>query len=164
MAKKRITEEMNEQNKWYDKARSVTRTTLKSFIDRIVDGYEHDYGTIAHAISAVGLASMLSVVKEHPISAPQANFIMWNFIHKWMYPQNKCGLVLLDYDRLLFPQSKELFDKVLSPEVFETLQKEAKDLLEARGDNIHPEVAEHLQSIIDGKPPFGFKIMENKSE
>ena len=164
MAKKKISEDMNVHERWYDKAKNVTTTTLSTFINKIVNGYEHDYGTIAHAITASGLAAMLAVIKEHPISAQQANFIMWNFIYRWMYPNNKCGLVLLNYDNLLFPQYEEMFDKVLSPEVFEALQKEASDLLEARGDNIHEDVKAHLQSIVDGKPPFGFKIIENKSE
>ena len=121
MARKKITEEMGVQDKWYDKAKNVTTTTLSTFINKIVNGYEHDYGTIAHAITASGLAAMLAVIKEHPISAQQANFIMWNFIYRWMYPNNKCGLVLLNYDNLLFPQFEEMFDKVLSPEVFEAL-------------------------------------------
>ena len=159
MARKKITEEMGEQEKWYDQAKKVTTLTLPAFIKHLTKDYEHDYGTIAHAVTAAGLAAMMAVVKEYPIEAQQANFIMWTFIYQWMYPQNKCGLAMLNYDNLLFPQMESQFDKIIPAEVFKVLQDQAKDLLE-NGEDIHEDVKAHLQSIIDGQPPFGFKIAD----
>ncbi len=161
MSRKKITEEMGEQEKWYDQAKKVTTLTLPAFIKHLTNDYEHDFGSLAHAVTAAGLAAMLAVVKEHPITAEQANFIMWTFIYKWMYPHNKCGLAILNYDNLLYPQMRGQFDKVISREVFEQIQAQAKDLLES-GRDIHENVKNHLQSIVNGEPPFGFKIVDSE--
>lgn len=161
MGKKKITAYTGEHNKWYAQAKETTTATLPEFIRHITQDYEHDYYTIFHAITAAGIAAMCAVNKANkkPIDENQANYVMWTFIYQWMYPQNKCGLAMLDYDNLLFPQMETYFEKKLPREAFERVQAQAKDLLEA-DDDITPTVKEHLQSIVDGKPPFGFEIME----
>ena len=58
MSRKKITEEMGEQEKWYDQAKKVTTLTLPAFIKHLTKDYEHDYGTIAHAVTAAGLAAI----------------------------------------------------------------------------------------------------------
>lgn len=161
MAKqKKITADSGEHEKWYKQAKSVTTLTLPEFVRHLTKDYIHDYDTVAHAVTAAGLAAMLAVVKEWPISAPQANFIMWTFIYQWMYPNNKCGLAMLNYDNLLFPQCEKQFTKVIPREVFYKVQDMAKEVLKNKED-ITPEEEQHLRDIISGNVPFGFEIMED---
>ena len=59
--KERITEEMKIHEKWFEEARKQTVDTLPEFVRHLVEDYEHDYGTICHAITAAGLAGMYAV-------------------------------------------------------------------------------------------------------
>ncbi len=52
-------------------------------------------------------------------------------------------------------------DKVLSQSIWETLQKEAKDLLENNTQGAHPEVIAHWQSIVDGNVLFGYMVKKD---
>ena len=64
---------------------------------------------------------------------------------------------MIDYDDMLYPQYDDKFDKTINTHTFNTLQNEAKKLLE---DTAHPVVKAHWQSIVDGVVPFGYKIKD----
>jgi hypothetical protein len=59
-----ITEEMNIHQKWYEEARCINMDTLKPFIDRLMNEYNHDYGTICHALSAGAIAAFCAMNKD----------------------------------------------------------------------------------------------------
>ena len=160
-----ITEEMNLHEEWFKQAREIqTADELATFVDHMLNGYYHDYGTVCHAIAACTLASAWLGAHTEGITHFQAGFVMWDFIHQWMKPNNKCGLKLIDYDHMLYPQYQYEYEKTISKDVFESLQKEAKRLLDTKRTDIpaSPAVLDHWQSIVNGKVPFGYTIAEEE--
>lgn len=161
--KKRITEEMKVHEKWFEEARRQTVDTLPEFVRHLVDDYEHDYGTICHAIAAAGLAGMYAVENSPTggITGFQAGCCMWGIVRQWSFENNKCGLRMLDYDNLLYPQYEYKF-KSISIRTLEAARKEALNKLkEHENTPVHPDVMEHWKSIVGGVVPFGLKVMED---
>lgn len=86
---------------------------------------------------------------------------MWDFIEDWQYRNNKCGLKIIDYDDMLYPQYDYKFEKQLSQETFDALQSTAKELLsEDIAYLVHPKVLKHWKSIAEGNIPFDYSIKE----
>lgn len=160
MSKQPITEESGVHREWYKRARTIQSVAeLSAFIKELSNKYEHDYGTICHAIAAGAIAAAWTVDRSPSggITGFQAGAVMWEFIQHWMFEGNKCGLRLIDYDDLLYPQYAEKFDKKISKDVMEKLQSEAKELLKESAG--HESVRKHWQSLADGNPPFGFRVV-----
>jgi hypothetical protein len=97
----------------------------------LTEDYHHDYGTICHAVAAAGLAAMWSVSHspQGGITGFQAGFCMWDIVRQWSYPSNRCGMKILDYDNLLYPQYEDKFFSI-SKETLEQVQKEARNRIE----------------------------------
>ena len=160
---KSITEKDKEEVKWYADAKNQTLSTLPSFINHLLVDYEHDYGTICKAIAAAMLGAGYAVNNSNQggITGFQAGSVMWEFIKEWSYSNNSCGLKILDYDNMLYPQYNNMFDKTISANTFKALQEMAKkNLLERNKEHIHPDVLNHWKSIADGKIPFGYTIKD----
>lgn len=165
----KITEEQHLEKEWYNEAKVQTIETLPAFISHIMNDYEHDYGTICHAVSACALAAAYAV-NRHPqggITGFQAGFVMWDFIKQWMFENNKTALKIINYDDMLYTQHEEKFDKVIQKEIFESIQEEAKNLLDEYESTpedqryVHPDVIKHWESIVAGNVPFGYRIKED---
>lgn len=158
-----ITEENNKADidQWFQDAAKQTFDTLPEFIRHVMNDYVHDYGTVCHAISACAVATAWACDKMEGacggITGFQADFVMWSFIRHWSYEYNTCGLKILDYDNLLYPQYEYKFDKTISERQWKTVQEQAERLL-SELDYAHPAVIKHWKSIVDGKLPFGFEI------
>lgn len=154
-------------DKWYADAKTQTFETLPEFIRHVMNDYIHDYGTIVHAIGACCVATAWAC-NEMPgaqggITGFQASCVMWDFIRHWMYPGNKCGMRLIDYDDMLFPQYEYKFQKTISKETFENLQKEAAERIKKAEESDttfrpHPDVLAHWKSIANGRAPFGYIV------
>lgn len=162
-----INEEMRPEKEWFEQAKKQTLETLPEFVRHVMNDYGHDYGTVCHAISACALAAAWAADREESggITGFQAGFVMWDFVRQWSYPSNKTGLRILNYDEMLYPQYDYKFEKTLSPEIWEDIQKAAKEELETdetvRGYPVHPAVIAHWQSIAAGVLPFGFVVKED---
>ena len=170
MSKIIATEEMRPQDEWFKQAKEQTLETLPEFINHVMNEYDHDYGTVVHAISACAIAAAWAANREEGASGGitgfQAGFIMWDFIRQWSYMNNKTGMRLINYDDLLYPQYANKFEKTITSSTWEHVQKEAKAKIDeahddAHGYQVHPDVLAHWQSIADGKPPFGFTVKED---
>ena len=151
-----ITEEMDVHKDWYKQAKEQTRETLTDFIDHLSNDYEHDYGTICHALTAGAIATAW-VINRGPqggITGFQAGAVMWEFIRNWNHVEGPLRLV--DYKNMLYPQYEDDFQKTMSKDAWEYLQKKAKEGLADTGGT--PNVRMHWQSIVDGIVPFGYKI------
>lgn len=160
MEKKPITEEMHLEKEWFEQAREIhTIEELASFVNKLLNEYEHNYGTVCHAISALALAGASLGAYVEGITGFQAGFIMWDFIKEWNHSGNKCGMKLIDYDTMLYPQYDYRFEKTISFSTWKHLQEEAKYNLQNRKGC--PEVEAHWQSIVDGKVPFGYTVKED---
>lgn len=165
--RQQITEEMGLQKEWYKEARTIKLDTLKPFIDRLMNEYEHDYGTICHALAAGSIATFCAMNSDEyqgGITGFQAGAIMWQIVRHLMYENNKCGLRLLDFDNFLYPQYEESFDKTISKETWEVIQKEASRQLEKATEKVHPAVIEHWNWIKEGVVPFGYKVKSEEQE
>lgn len=154
----KITEKDGVYEDWYIEAGEQTLKTLPKFLDKLANKYGHDYGTICHAIAAAAIGGAWAVERSPSggITGFQASCVMWEFIRRWNYSGNKCGLKITDYDNLLYPQYEQYFEKTIDSETWQVIQEEAaKKIKEGRGNE---SVTEHWKSIIAGQLPFGFVI------
>ena len=160
-----ITEEMNIHEEWYKEGRDMKLKKLPKFLKKLMKDYNHDYGTICHALASGAIATLWAMNNEPKggITGFQAGFVMWEIIKNWSYRSNKSGLKLIDYDDLLYPQHKNRFDKILSKKTWEVLQKEAKEFIN-KGGLVAPKVLQHWESIVDGVVPFGFQVRKEGEE
>ena len=133
---------------------------LTTFLQRVKDTCNTGYGAAPRAIAQAALATAWYLSSEFGITGFQASFVMWDFIMGWQYLNNKCGMRIVDYDDMLYPQYEYKFDKIISKETFETLQKEARNNLLNR-ESAHPDVISHWLDIVSGKPPFGYTINDD---
>lgn len=159
-----ITEKDKKEIKWYEDAKKQTFETLPGFIYRLMNDYEHDYGTICKAMAAamLGTAHAVNDDDQGGITGFQACAVMCEFVREWNYPHNSCGLKILDYDDMLFPQHDYRFDKTISRNTFNALQELTKKRLsEMKESPVHPAVLAHWKSIVSGVVPFGYTIIED---
>lgn len=161
----RISEEQHLEKIWFEEAAEQTIETLPQFINHIMNDYDHDYGTICHAVAACSLAAAWAANKhgQGHITGLQASFVMWDFIKEWMYSSNQSGLRIVNYDDMLYPQYENKFDKVISKETFDSIRKVAQERLDEvkQGREVHSDVTKHWESIVAGNVPFGYKIKED---
>jgi len=156
-----ITEEMLLHEQWFSRAEEIdTIEDFVEFAEHLLNDYEHDYGTVCHAIAALALAGAWLGSNTEKITAFQAQFVMWDFITYWNFANNTCGLKLVNYDDMLYPQYAYKFDKVISKDIWNSLQKQAKKNLETRGYSAI-EVVQHWKNIANGIVPFGYKVEDN---
>ena len=146
---------------WYEEAKKQTIETLPEFMNKILGGC-YSYESIPEAIAACAVGAAWAA-DHHPnggITGFQASWVMWQFIQNWMGKQDSCGLKLIDYDDMLYPQYDYKFcDKTIDRSTWEALQKKAAEYLaEDRGVE---EVKAHWRSIVNGVVPFGYTVKED---
>lgn len=159
--KQDITEEENLQDQWYEDAKKQTVETLPEFIRHLTEDYNHDYGTICHAITAGCIATgwAINSTPGGGITGFQAGAIMWKFIREWNYKHNQLGLRLIDYDNILYPQYADKFKNTLTQDHWTKIQEAAKaKLQDNEEDKVHSNVWNHWKSIADDNLPFDFTI------
>lgn len=132
---------------------------LINFLRYVKDNCNYGYGEAPRAMAQASLAVAWYLANEFGITGFQAGCVMWDFIRDWLYPSNECGMLLIDFDNMLYPQYEDNFQKTINHETFEALQEKAKKLLADR-KAAHPEVIKHWKSIVAGKVPFGYIIKE----
>lgn len=129
-----ISEEMKVHEQWYEKAKDkdMSLENLPEFINHLLNDYQHDYGTICHALAAGAIATLWAMnrVEQGGVTGFQASAIMWEFIRHWNYSSNKTGLRLINYDNMLYPQYSDKFQKTLSRDTWNAIQKAAKTEIE----------------------------------
>lgn len=162
-----VEEEVSEEFKVKDLLEKE-RKNIKSmkdlikFLKKIDKEYNCGYGTAPRAIAQAALATGWYLSSKFGITGFQASFVMWDFIGDWMFPSNKCGLRIVDYDKMLYPQYEEDFDKVISSDTWKALQEQAKISLDRyhndKNFTAHPHVVEHWESIVNGNVPFGYRV------
>lgn len=133
---------------------------LVSFLERVKDTCNTGYGTAPRAIAQAALATAWYLSSEFGITGFQAGFTMWDFIRDWSFRTNECGMKIVDYDEMLYPQYAYKFEKTISKDTFEALQEAAKKKLEEAHAYTHQDVIKHWKSIVDGNVPFGHIIRD----
>lgn len=157
-SKKKIIEEYKDPEKdWFEWAKNIKSVDqLTVFVKHMLYDFDHDYGTLCHAIAACAVASAYLGAEVKGITGFQSGFVMWDFIKNWTKQDNKCGLRLIDYDNFLYPQYEHKYDKTIDISVWKSIQEEAKKNLEER--DACDEVKEHWKSIVEGVVPFGYSV------
>lgn len=130
---------------------------LAAYLKDIEDNYNCGYGVAPRAIAQGALAVAWYLAGKMGITGFQAGFVMWDFVRDWAYRYNDCGLKLVDYDEMLYPQYDHKFEKTIRPHVWEALKKKAKQNLEG-APGAHPNVIAHWESIVRGEVPFGYSV------
>lgn len=133
---------------------------LTAFLKDVEEHYGNGYGEAPRAMAQAALAVAWYLSSKFGITGFQAGFVMWDFIKGWNRTGNECGLRLIDYDDMLYPQYDYKFEKTISSTVWSNLQKKAKENLEYK-EYAHPNVVAHWQSIADGNVPFGYAVHDD---
>lgn len=158
-----ITEEMGVHKEWFVQADEITPETLDAFIKHLINDYDHDYGTICHAIvaGAVATAKAIDRSPQGGITGFQAGCIMWGFIEHYNHIKGPARLV--EFEDMLYPQYENRFAKTITKETWEHLQQKAKELLsDNTEDNVSPRVWNHWELVRDGMIPFGYEVAADK--
>ena len=133
---------------------------LITFLKDVKDNYGNGYGEAPRAMAQAVLAVAWYLSSEFGITGFQAGFVMWDFIQGWTKTHNECGLKLVDYDDMLYPQYDYHFEKTISSAVWESLQKQAKINLESN-ELAADRVIAHWKSITYGNVPFGYTVIDD---
>lgn len=134
---------------------------LCDLIKEVEEKFNYDYGVAPRTIGAVSTVVANYLSARMGITGFQASFVMWDFIKGYLKSGNKCGMKLVDYDDMLYPQYDHKFAKTISSHVWKSIQKEAKERLAKDKGDVHPAVREHWKSIVKGKVPFGYVISDD---
>lgn len=133
---------------------------LIEFLQKVKDNCNTGYGTAPRAIAQAALATAWYLASDFGITGFQSGFVMWDFIEGWLYLDNECGMKIVNYDDMLYPQYDYKFEKTIPKDTFEALQKTAKKKLE-ESEYANPAVINHWKSIVDGNVPFGYVVKED---
>jgi hypothetical protein len=154
---------LTNSDEWFMDARNQTKDTLMDFINHVMNDYFHDYNTICQAISACMMATMSACDKYDcaGITGFQASAIMWEIV-KHIHLGGNCGMRLIDYDDILFPQYDYKFDSTVIPkDIFSAIVDEArKRIADSENNNsyVHPKVLDRWKCLADGNVPNGFSV------
>lgn len=158
MTRQSITEESGIHRDWAIEAKGMTLDALPEFIRKLTEDYEHDYGTICHAIAAGAIAAANSIQRSDQggITGFQAGCVMWQMIDLWgVFGEGPKRM--LNMRDMLYPQYLHKF-RSISKETWEWLQAEAKKNLTEDKHNAHPDVLAHWETVAAGTVPFGYQI------
>lgn len=133
---------------------------LTTFLKDVEENYNYDYGVAPRSMAQASVAVAWYLADKFGITGFQAGFVMWDFIRDWIKTSNKCGMKLVDYDDMLYPQYEDKFQKTISSDVWANIQKEAAKRLED-SSNAHPAVIAHWKSIVEGNVPFDYSVKED---
>lgn len=136
-----------------------TMEDLVDFLKYVEANCNYDYGVAPRSIAQAALATAWYMAEKMGITGFQAGFVMWDFIRGWEFTHNECGLKIVDYDNMLYPQYEDKFEKTITKSTWRALQEQAKKNLEDR-EYAHPDVIAHWESIVRGVVPFGYTIKD----
>lgn len=167
MEKQKITEEMGLQKIWKEHAEKVRMSDeVKIFIDELQNNYEHDYGTIVHALEAVMIAAY-NVLEKSPqggITGNQAGYLGWTFVRRFI-TDTKGPQRVVTYEHLLYPHLVNRSFLAISKETMKWVREEAKRKLEQTEFERYeiqpnPELKAYWEELIAGKIPEGMHLEE----
>ena len=159
-------------NDWYERAKKIT--TLDEFDqffnDIFMSGkYTFTYDSICDAIAALSIAAF-HLGNHSPnggITGFMASHVMWMIISHEFISNNKTGLRLINYDKLMYPQyvdSTCLDSTLLSKNIHESLITECKNKLAEEDPYASDRVVDHWKKIAEGWLPDGYRVEEDKND
>lgn len=155
MSEFEIKKELEEKRKHIDNQKD-----LFEYLKDVEKNYNCGYGESARAVAQAMLATGWYFSNVFGLTGFQASCLIWDVIRDWQFSSNKCGLKIVDFDNMLYPQYEEKFEKTITKSVWEQLQKEANVRL-AQRNYAHPDVKEHWKKIVNGIVPFGYTVVDD---
>ena len=150
---------LNEQSKefqeikkqWLDEVKTIdSKNKLDRFVRKVMQGYEHDYGTYVWALSVCTKAFVRYYGSA--MTGMQASFLMWQIIRDTFGKKDKLGLKLVEYEWVLFPQYIERFKTEFDEETHTKAIELAKQYLVEYKD-ASDDVKKHWEKIASGWLP-----------
>lgn len=158
-----IREEDHIHDAWYKRAAEIRSIQeLVPFLSELAHEYNHDYGTVCHALAAGAVATCWALNRESPsggITGFQAGAVMWEFIRAWNGLKGPAQLTR--YQDMLYPQYERRFKKVIHKGTWEWLRDRAAEELSQASRSAADTVVAHWKSIVDGVVPFGYTVEDD---
>lgn len=156
-----MEKEFEAKKELQDKRKEIeTFDDLVEYLKDIKDNYSFGYSEAPRAIAQASVAVAGYLSREFGITGFQASCAMWDFIRDYVYTDNKCGLRIINYDDMLYPQYSFKFQKTITSEIFNALQRQAKKNLKEY-ESAAERVVLHWQKIANGEAPFGYRILDD---
>jgi len=137
-----------------------TLKTLPVFLERLaaMAAESRDYDTRIRAVAMGGAAASyaMEATPHMGMSGASASMVMWEYMLN--YGHVTLPATIVGYRDMLYPQYARYFEKTITRKAFVLLQEIAAE--ELMGDNLGPDVREHMESIVDGEAPFGYGIRD----
>ncbi len=151
-----VTEESKIHEEWFKEASNITIDTLGDFVKKLTNDYEHDYGTIVHAMAAAVGATITAMnnAEQGGITGFQASCLMWEILGKEF--QIGWPVKLVRYKNMLYPQYEDHFNAI-PYDIWVWLREQAATFIQ-NDFELAPEVKRHMKSISEGHVPFGLRI------
>lgn len=150
--------EIKEQ--WLEEVKTInSKNKLDRFVKKVMQGYEHDYGTYVWALSVCTKAFIRYYGSA--MTGLQASFLMWQIIRDTFGKQDKIGLQLVEYESVLFPQTLNRLEITFDDEMHQKVMELAKQYLVEHKD-ANEKVREHWEKVASGWLPESVKLKENK--
>lgn len=149
-------------NQWYQLAETIDVDNLSTFIKTLkataTTQEEILHATVA-AIKAATEAVLGTVALEE---ADRMRYIASILAYRKINNLEDGFTSVIDFDNMLNPQSKGLFEKYITEEAFLNLQEKAQALLDNAQEDTHPALISHWTSIVNGRVPFGYVVFEDE--
>jgi len=145
----------------YEKAHKLdpTITELLEFIKILINLRDKGKIEALDMITIATVATTKTLSKKEEITNYQIQEVMWKYITNLFVDDNQIVTKLLKTKNTLFPSTNNPH-VVITPEIFDWLKIEAKNLLENNPDADDGEKI-YWKAIIKGKVPFGINIQDN---
>lgn len=154
------------RDEWYEKAKTEIQTPeqLKAFAEEIsarIESSDEPYNDSSNGAAALALAAMNMTACMYGMTGFQMGWVMWQVIDQMLLSEHDCGMKLVNYNDMLYPQYEHRFGKTIDADTWGKLQEKAARLVGENKKSKFPAckgVADHWKSIADGKVPFGYTV------
>lgn len=147
------------EKEWYREIDTLTsQSKFNNFIKKLTSGYEHDFGTSLCALACIVNATIRFY--GGGLTPIQANYLMWKIIRKTFNYDDKIGLQLIQYEKLLYTNCEQNFELGIDKNQHLTLIDTAKIYLEKHKE-APKEVKEHWKKIASGWLPNNVVIFDD---
>ena len=147
----------NKFEAWYELAETANKDSLNAFVKTVKMGVT-DVESLVHAAIASMTATLHAVTEEYNLNE-DFMYVLSVLVFRHMNGLGDGFTNIIDYNNMLDPSKRHLFERTVSAEVFEDLQEKAEEMLQ--DDDLAPEVRYHLENIRKGKVPFGYELAED---
>ena len=146
---------------WYALEETIDREHLGNYAQALRGNVETPEDLV-HATVAVANCAVTAMLKELDIK-PELMYLISVLVFRRLNDMGDGFTSVTNYDDMLDPSNRHLFEKTISREAFEDLQEKAQELLDTV-EKVHPAMRRHWELIVQGRVPFGYSVAEEVFE